>query len=501
MWQDDLLRSLHSGEPLIRLVTDEEERACRKLAETASAHFSDPTFPVFVWDLVSGFGKSSPSASHPNLCTQQEALAFACKYEKPSFFIFKDFAGSLSDPVLLRMLKDFYVGAAGRNKFAFVIGAQDERREPSEVSRLFSVIDFPPPNAKEILSLIGGRLPCLDESEKAQLVVALTGLAENSIRHFLWRVGSNGHSTKNILEEAFAEKELLCRREGLLEYVRTSFAANEVGGLDNLKSWLLARRHLFRHDGSVPEKDVPRGLFLMGIPGSGKSLAVKMIRAIWNVPLFRLDFSVVFSGEHGTPEYTFNACLKAAERLAPVILWIDELENSLGMDDMNGSKAGTSNQVFAKFLTWMQEKPAGIFVAATANRVQAIPGEVIRKGRFDEVFYCGAPSDPERLEILKIHLLKNDCNPDAFRLPALVGATRQWTGSELEQLVLAGKWEANQKQVPLDTALLLSCARRSVPLARSAELQMREIHTWAMHRARSASKYASLRVEEAEANE
>ncbi|MCI0604359.1 AAA family ATPase [bacterium] len=242
--------------------------------------------------------------------------------------------------------------------------------------------------------------------------------------------------------------------------------------------------------------NVPKGLLMMGISGCGKSLAIKAISAAWETPLFRLRMGNIFSGNR-SPEERFFKCLRMAEELAPVILWIDEIEKCLSLDEHAGGSTGpggSNSRIFSEFLTWLEEKPKYLFVATTANRIEALPAELIRRGRFDEIFYVDLPSDEERKSIFEIHLRKVHLPPNEFDMRALVMATRGWSGAEIEQVVNSSVIHAISKGQEMTTSLLLEGVRRTVPLSRTQEQQVSKLQRhWALGRATPASRYSSLR--------
>src|SRR5208337_5584580 len=237
------------------------------------------------------------------------------------------------------------------------------------------------------------------------------------------------------------EKRLLVNRSGVIEFVAEGAAIGEIGGLEELKKWLLERRELFRMRDSLTNEIVPKGILLMGIPGCGKSLAVKAIASAFNIPLYRIDMVEVFSGRHGKPEGAFVEACRLMEDMAPAVLWFDEIEMGITSTESGGEQG----RIFAFFLTWMQEKARGLFVAATANRIDLLPAEMIRKGRFDEVFFVDLPQVPERIEILKIHLARRGMDVARFDLERLANFTKGWTGAEIEQTVVSALTKARLK--------------------------------------------------------
>ena len=272
-------------------------------------------------------------------------------------------------------------------------------------------------------------------------------------------------------------------RSGVIEYVESGTDLDDVGGLDGLKRWLLERRKLFEMRDSISAEIVPKGLLMMGIPGCGKSLCVKAIASCFQLPLYRVDMTEIFSGRHGKPEGAFVEACRMMEDMAPAVLWFDEIEMGITSTESSGEQG----RIFAFFLTWMQEKTRGLFVAATANRIDLLPAEMIRKGRFDEVFFVELPLDDERIEIFKIHLLRRGVDAARFNLDELTQFTIGWSGAEIEQCVVSAMTKARLEDRELTADDLIGVAARLVPLSRTMREQIDHISRWAFERAVRAS--------------
>jgi SpoVK/Ycf46/Vps4 family AAA+-type ATPase len=282
------------------------------------------------------------------------------------------------------------------------------------------------------------------------------------------------------------EKRLLVNRSGVIEYIADGTSLAEVGGLQGLKAWLLERRKLFQMRDTLSNEIVPKGLLMMGIPGCGKSLSVKAIATCFQLPLYRVDMVEIFSGRHGKPEGAFVEACRMMEDMAPAVLWFDEIEMGITSTESSGEQG----RIFAFFLTWMQEKTRGLFVAATANRIDLLPAEMIRKGRFDEVFFVDLPVDEERIEIFKIHLSIRGVDPAQFNLKQLTPFTIGWTGAEIEQCVVSSLTQARLADREINEQDLIDVAVRIVPLSRTMKEQINHIRGWAFERAVRASPQA-----------
>ncbi len=285
------------------------------------------------------------------------------------------------------------------------------------------------------------------------------------------------------------EKRLLVNRSGVIEYIADGTDLGEVGGLEGLKKWLLERRKLFQLRDSLTSEIVPKGILIMGIPGCGKSLSVKAIASHFQLPLYRVDMIEIFSGRHGKPEGAFVEACRMMEDMAPAVLWFDEIEMGITSTESGGEQG----RIFAFFLTWMQEKARGLFVAATANRIDLLPAEMIRKGRFDEVFFVDLPLEDEQIEIFKIHLIRRGIDVGRFNLGQLTQFTIGWTGAEIEQCVVSAMTKARLADRELTEQDLISVAVKLVPLSRTMKEQINHIRGWAFERAVRASPHPTGR--------
>ena len=290
------------------------------------------------------------------------------------------------------------------------------------------------------------------------------------------------------LKIILSEKEQIIRKSGVLEYYHANENMKEVGGLEELKKWLEKRGKAFTsqaRDFGLPE---PRGILLLGIPGCGKSLTAKAISSMWQLPLLKLDVGKVFSSFVGSSEENVRRAIATAESIAPSILWLDEIEKGFsGLGSSGQTDGGTTARVFGTFLTWLQEKKTPVFVVATSNNVSQMPPELLRKGRFDEIFYVDLPSKEERKAIFKIHLEKRKRNATAFNLDALAGLTAGYSGSEIEEVIVSALYDAFDSGAELQQQHLESVITTLIPLSKTMEEQIKSIRDWAKLRARRAS--------------
>ncbi|MBQ7178208.1 MAG: AAA family ATPase [Victivallales bacterium] len=478
---DELKAAIVGHSPLIYVQTPEEERVIRELKNIAG----DLSWPVRKWSSVRGM-EGVEDAKEP-----VKALLSVIDQSLPGISIFSDLSAFFKDPLVIRALREVYSDGRRHNERAvIIIGADFDI--PESLKKELQVVEVAPPDENEIAALIDAEAAAhKDLSVQAdtvhEITLALKGLTENEISFVLNRAFSLENPSKDqLLDEIFAEKKSVVKKTGFLEFSPPRWDIKSLGGLDNLKNWLIKRRNTFSREALAAGVPIPKGLLMMGISGCGKSLAVKTISSLWNIPMFRLDMNLVFSGMYGSPEEAFHRAMKTIEAVAPAVLWIDEIENALGMDD---SGQRISSHIFSSFLTWMQEKPPLVFIAATANKIQAIPAEVLRKGRFDEVFFCDLPAPAERDEIMRIHLLRNGANPDEFDFKMLRIMTDGWNGAEIEQAVISARTEAFYDNRKFNERDLTAVISRIVPLSDTMEQQIKAIRSWAFSRATPASKY------------
>jgi SpoVK/Ycf46/Vps4 family AAA+-type ATPase len=278
------------------------------------------------------------------------------------------------------------------------------------------------------------------------------------------------------------------RKSGLLEYFAADEKLANVGGMECLKQWLSRRGSAFGEAARKFGLPEPKGLLLLGVQGCGKSLTAKAIASAWRLPLLRLDMGRIFSGLVGSSEENLRRAIRVAEGVAPAVLWVDEIEKGMsGVASSGRTDGGVSARVFGALLTWLQEKTAPVFVVATANQIEALPPELLRKGRFDEIFFIDLPAAPEREEILRIHLARRGRKPEGFPLDALAAAAEGFSGAELEQAVISALYDAFAEAKELAPAHVERALRETVPLAVTMREEIERLREWAKHRTRPAS--------------
>jgi SpoVK/Ycf46/Vps4 family AAA+-type ATPase len=477
-----------SGRPITYLRCAEEQRAARILGEVSYGLPSRGSMPLFTWSLTEGF-QCEGKAIDPGTKDPRAALDFIVNREGAGIFHLKDFHEPLRESAeIRRRLRDVHERCLDRHKF--VVITSPVRYIPEELERCVLYVELRLPDLAELVAYLRDETKRLSPGEEAseetlqQVARTLQGLTFDEVGYALRRaLAARPRLGSESIPALLEEKRLLVNRSGVIEFISEGKDLKDVGGLEGLKKWLLERRKLFEMRESLSSEIVPKGILIMGIPGCGKSLSVKAIAQYFQLPLYRLDMIEIFSGRHGKPEGAFVAACKMMEDMAPAVLWFDEIEMGITSTESGGEQG----RIFAFFLTWMQEKTRGLFVAATANRIDLLPAEMIRKGRFDEVFFVDIPHTDEQLDIFRIHLDRREVNSSGFHLPNVTKFTAGWTGAEIEQCVVAALTTARLADREMTEQDLINIAAKMVPLSRTMKEQINHIRGWAFERAVLAS--------------
>jgi SpoVK/Ycf46/Vps4 family AAA+-type ATPase len=337
----------------------------------------------------------------------------------------------------------------------------------------------------------------LNEEEEKRLAKAALGLtlheAENAFARAMVEDGRLDISDVDVILE---EKRQTIRKSGILEFINSDLKIDDVGGLQNLKRWLIKRNKSWLDSAARYNLPAPKGVLITGVPGCGKSLVAKAISAMWQVPLLRLDVGKIFSGIVGSSEENMRRAIQTAEAIAPCVLWIDEVEKGFGGISGSSGDSGTTTRVFGTFLTWLQEKTKAVFVVATANNISALPPELMRKGRFDEIFFVDLPTHNERSEILKLHLARRLLHPkvtgdfivDDATLKQMAHSTEGFVGAELEQVVISGLFEAFYEDRSIQMKDFERAISLTVPLSVTQSEEIQRLREWANVRAVAATQ-------------
>ena len=494
---DTLIRARN---PLLWLVSSEEQRVDVLIDEMAQAHGK----VLLGWSITRGLHRTGGARAQPPSAQGTEdpiaALEAVRGYSEPSLVVLKDFHPYLTEPRVVRALRE--LGQALKSTYTTVIILAPVLQLPVELEKEMSVLDVPLPTFRDLAGLLrdiigvvrtGGRATIdLNREEGEKLVKAALGLtlqeAENA---FAKAIAEDQRLDASDIQRVMEEKRQVIRKSGLLEYYPAEHDLQGVGGLENLKDWLGRRAAAFGEAArrfGLPE---PKGLLLLGVQGCGKSLTAKAIASQWTLPLLRLDVGRIFSGLVGSSEENLRRAIRVAESAAPAVLWVDEIDKALAGAASSGAvDAGVSARVLGTFLTWLQEKKAAVFVVATANRVEGLPPELMRKGRFDEIFFIDLPDVRERTEILAIHVRHRGRDPASFDLAQVAARAPNFSGAELEQVVVEGLYLAFAQGTELTTTHLLAAVAQTFPLAVTLAEEVERLRVWAARRTRPASRKA-----------
>jgi SpoVK/Ycf46/Vps4 family AAA+-type ATPase len=481
--------------PLVYLLTSEERRAEEAVRVVASKTGKR----LYAWTYTRGFEPSVPnensSGQRGTLTPDLEALTTLFRPGENAIFLLKDFHSYLNDNRVIRLLRDLVprLHSSGRT----ILLLSPVLKLPPELEKEANVLEMPLPDREEIaaklreIQLMTQDKPDviseLTPAEMEELVLAAQGLTLEEIENVCAK--SIVEHRKMQVSSIMEEKQQIIRKSGVLEYYASQARMEDIGGLDMLKDWLRKRRASLTekaHEFGLPE---PKGVLLLGVQGGGKSLSAKAVATLWNLPMLRFDVGRVFGSLVGSSEANMRQAIRTAEAVAPCILWIDELEKAFaGVQSSGSSDAGTTARVFATFLTWLQEKKAAVFVVATANDVSQLPPELLRKGRFDEIFFIDLPTTPEREQIFAIHLRKRKRDPEKFDLKKLARTAEGFTGAEIEQVIVGALFTAYDAGRELTNEEVLQEIKNVVPISVMMREEIDELRTWAEMRARPASK-------------
>ncbi|MBP7053724.1 MAG: AAA family ATPase [Phycisphaerae bacterium] len=481
-FQDKLRVYLRAGYPLLYVVTAEEDRAI-ELISSALTEGDLAKRRAYVWSVSRGLCDVNLKAIDRKVADPKRILPFLLEQADPGVFILEDFHFFLDEksptaPLIVRQLRDLVDPFKASRKTVILLSPV--LKLPPELEKDLTVVDLDMPGEPELLALLDETANQVKDNPKVEInlgeggrekiVKALTGLtcaeAENALAKVIVTRSRLDAEDINLL---LTEKEQIIRKSGMLEFYSTPERFGSIGGLDNLKAWLRQRAKAFSEAARAFGLPNPRGLVLVGVPGCGKSLCAKAVSAEWKMPLLKFDLGKVFGSLQGQSEENMRKALKTAEAVAPCVLWIDEIEKGLSGVRGPSGDSGTTQRVFGTFLTWMEENDKPVFTIATANDIEGLPPELLRKGRFDEVFFIDLPTPQERANVLAIHLTKHHRDFREFDLPAHVAATEGFNGAEIEQAVISALYLAFAEgdQTQLENRHLAAAIAETVPLAKS----------------------------------
>ncbi len=488
---------INAGFPMLCIPSYEEDRVVRTILRAAE----DPCLirthrKVLTWTQTVGFsdGEKMQSSSAP-----LAALEYVARCKEPAIFILKDFhvffgadRGTHPDYAVIRRLRDLLPQLKQNRKT--IVFLSPRMVIPPDLEKDISVLDFDLPDASELeqtlSELVEGLAPdavSLSADERGELIRASLGLtaqeAENAFCRAIIKSRGLNRDALSVIQD---EKNQIVKKSGILEFVHSDLGLEDIGGLERLKLWLVKRSRSWQERAGAYHLPAPKGVLITGVPGCGKSLTAKAMSGIWNLPLLKLDVGRIFGGIVGSSEENMRKAIRTAEAVAPSVLWVDEIEKGFSGTGSSGD-SGTTARVFGTFLTWMQEKTAPVFVIATANSIAGLPPELLRKGRFDEVFFVDLPNRREREQIFRLHLrarmqtdaVVHELHADNETIAELAEMTEGFSGAEIEQVVLSALYEAFFEERGLRFRDLEQAIRETVPLSVVQADQIRALRSWA----------------------
>ena len=483
---DEIALLVQARYALIILETRETERAERELARIAA----DINLPFFTWSRSRGVRRGALVTDPSIIDTMEPAQGLAhVLAEGAGVFHFRDLGAHIEDPLVISHLLDAVASFSMRRGAVVITGV--EVTLPAALRPHATVLQLPAPTFEEYRRLLermirecSARMPVkveISAEDRTRLINNLNGLSLLEAEKILMRViVEDGALRAEDVQRVSGAKRQMVEQDGLLEYYPVAEGLEQVAGLAGLKRWLGRRRAVVADSRRAQEAGLsfPKGVLLLGVPGCGKSLCAKAVAREWGLPLLKLDPGNLFDKFIGESEKNFKRAMQTAERMAPIVLWIDELEKAFASAS-GDADGGVSNRIFGTFLSWLQDRRGDVFVVATSNDVSKLPPEFIRKGRFDEIFFVDLPSAEARAEIYRIHLRKRKQEVAAFDLPALAKATDRFSGAEIEESIVGALYGAFAESRALTTADLLAEATRTRPLATIMAERLAALRQWA----------------------
>jgi len=498
--RDQIELLIRARYPILYVVSWEETRVRDQVAEVAKRRNKR----LFEWSATMGItpaGTPIQSQKGRNPATRDPLVALdqVIDQVEPALFLLHDFHPFLqkNNFAVIRRLKEIAIHL--KNSYKTILIVSPILEVPPELEKEITVIDFPLPCAADLSTLLDRIVEEVKDNMKVaidlnpdgreQLLKAALGLTLTEAENvFAKIIVSDGRLDASDVPQVFAEKKQILRKTGLLEYYESQEKFGQIGGLDCLKEWLGKRQAALTDRARAFGLPPPKGILLLGVQGCGKSLCAKAVSALWNLPLLRLDVGRMFGSLVGSSEENMRRAIRIAESVAPAILWIDEIDKALaGSGGSASTDGGTTARVFGTLLTWLSEKTEPVFVIATANDISQLPPELLRKGRFDEIFYVDLPSAEERREIFRIHLAKRRRKAEAFDLALLAEAAKGFSGAEIEESIISALFDVFSAGKDLETEDVRKAIGETVPLSRMMEEGLTRLRAWADGRARNAS--------------
>jgi SpoVK/Ycf46/Vps4 family AAA+-type ATPase len=478
---------IKSRYPIVFLETWEEERA-ERLVRTIARRLNKP---LFVWTATKGLFRSDLPNAIYNTAQPLQALAHISSMSLVALYLLKDFQAHLEDPIILRKLKD--ISEQFESREGCLIICSSVVSIPTDLKRIAVHFVLQLPSREELRRTItetvdemrykGNVHIGLTADEMDQLADRLKGLTGSEARRAICQaILDDNRLTQEDLPRILERKKEIIEKSSILEVYYCEDPSTSIGGMKQLKAWLAKRKKVFSREAEKQGLQPPKGILILGVQGCGKSQMAKTVAMDWGLPLLRLDPGKIYDKYIGESEKNLRQALTIAESMAPVVLWIDEIEKGFSYSQGSDADAGLSKRVFGAFLTWLQEKEGSVFVVATANDIPSLPPEFLRKGRFDEIFFVDLPGLEERKEIFAIHLRKRKKDPQEFDLGLLAERAKGFSGAEIEQVIISGLYSAFSGSGNLNTKLILEEIESTKPLSVTMREKIDDLRDWARER-------------------
>ncbi|MCW5757849.1 MAG: AAA family ATPase [Phycisphaeraceae bacterium] len=478
-----------TSQPAITIATPEESYALSLIRDSAA----DLGMVCHRWTLMGGLMDASVEDYGQISDTEapDKALRRIARDRQPGVYVLLDLGPHLEEPKVARAMREALFRAHEQAQMLVLI---DHSPVTLPIVRQYATqFEVFPPEGEEIERIVRSQLRAhhrhtpidvsIKRSEWEAMIRNLRGLTRRQIRNIIAEVVREDHRLdSDDLHAVIARKREYVRSDGLLEFIDAPTSLDDIGGLNTLKKWLSSRLLTSEAEAAEHGLDSPRGVLMLGVQGAGKSLCAKAISAAWKRPLLRLDPTALYDRYVGESENRLRTALRQAELMAPIILWIDEIEKGFASMGSSSNDGGLSRRMFGSLLTWMQEHREPVFIVATANDIESLPPELMRKGRFDEIFFVDLPGEEARRAILSIHMRKRKLNPDDFDLPTLVEATAGFSGAEIEQGIIAARHEAFARRESVTTKGLAEVYAASPPLSVTMAERVGQLRSWARGR-------------------
>ena len=488
---DELALLINSRNPIVTVETSEELRFSALLERVAVGL----GIPLFVWSVTTGLSRAGGAPLY-NSDQPEQSLTSIATVQGDGIFLLKDFGRYCDNDRISRRLRDLADGFRTARRSIVILGATIQL--PPELAADAVEFQLGLPSVEELSSGVKATLAelnrtqgiatSLDAMGVAQLAKNLAGLPEDEALRVLRQASlARGRADAGLLEDVLEAKRLAMHTEGLLETMKRDASFADVAGLQKLRDWIAKRKSALTPEGQRFGLVPPKGVLITGVQGCGKSLAARAVAGEWGYELARLDAGALYDKYVGESEKRLKKALDVAQKISPVVLWIDEIEKAFASAGSSGdADAGLSQRLLATLLTWMQDRESGVFLAATSNNITILPPEMLRKGRFDEIFFVDLPGPTSRTALFALHIRKRGRDAAGFDLPKLAGASEGFSGAEIEQVIVAGLYTAFSQKQQLTTDILLAEITATQPLSVTRAEEITEIRNWAKSRAVAA---------------